>query len=64
MFSKLQSVKAIANSMNNRVIEFKKYFKGIIVSDFHENIQESISEVIHKNLIELEKKWRCSFTSM
>ena len=36
-------VKAIANSKNNSVSEFKKYFKGIIVSDFHEDIQETIT---------------------
>ena len=54
MFSKLQSVKATANSVNNSFREFREYVEGTKVSDFHEDIRETASEVIHKLLILVE----------
>ena len=57
VFSKLQSVKATANSVNNSFREFREYVEDIKVSDLHEDIRETASEVKHKILIELEKRF-------
>ena len=57
MFSKLQSVKATANSVNNSFREFREYVEDIKVSYLHEDIRETASEVKHKILIELEKRF-------
>ena len=57
VFSKLQSVKATANSVNNSFREFREYVEDINVSDLHEDIRETASEVKHKILIELEKRF-------
>ena len=54
MFSKIQSVKGTANSVKNNFNELRESVKGIKVSDFHEDIQETVSEVLHKISIELE----------
>ena len=54
MFSKLQRVKATANSVNNSIREPKEYVEGIKVSGFHEDIQQTASEVILRILIELQ----------
>ena len=56
-FSKLQSVKATANSVNNSFREFREYVEDIKVSYLHEDIRETASEVKHKILIELEKRF-------
>ena len=48
VFSKLQSVKATANSVKNSFREFKEYVEDIKVSDLRENIREFATEVKHK----------------
>ena len=41
--------------MNNSFREIREYIKGIKVSDLHEDIPETVSEVKHNFLIDLEK---------
>ena len=57
MFSQLQNIKATLNSVNNSFREFREYVEDIKVSDSHEDILITTSEVKHKILIKLEKRF-------
>ena len=48
MLLKSKRVIDTENSVNNTFGEFREYFGGIKVSNFHEDLQNTASEVVQK----------------